>query len=154
MTARLRAALLLAISAVPLAAQGRILPASSGTTLKFCAVPGLSFTVRLDSAIAPGTPTAMGTSTLAASATNRGLHNDADEVVYFMNSGGRAYVGTDTVNAERGLVFFIPRGVAHGFMSPADHAMEFLWIIYPQGSSKPFRQNGIAPTAPCPGETR
>ena len=133
---------------------GRILPRDSGTPLIFCAAPGLSVELRLDSLIASGTPIAMGTAELAAGASNTGTHRDTDESVYFLTSGGRTFVGKDTVMIEAGLMLWVPRGVAHGFWSPPDRPVRFVWVNFPQALAQRFRQSGVAPDTHCATQSR
>lgn len=133
--------------------RGHVLPPQSGTPLVFCTAPGLSVDLRLDSTVAPGTPVAMGTGELAAGASNVGRHPETDEVIYFLTAGGRAFVATDTAMVEPGLMLYIPRGVTHGFLSPPDQPMRFVWVNVPQMLAQRFRANGVAPGTVCPPRT-
>lgn len=135
---------------VPSVSTARILPRASGTPLMFCTSPGLSVELRLDSLIAHGTPIAMGTAELAAGASNTGTHRDADEAIYFLTAGGRAFVAKDTTLIEPGLMLWVPRGVVHGFLSAADQPVRFVWVNFPQALAQRFRQSGVTPGTPCP----
>lgn len=131
------------------ASAGRTLPRASGTPLMFCSAPGLSVELRLDSLLAPGTPIAMGTAELAAEGANTGMHRDTDEAIYFLSAGGRAFVGTDTTAIEPGLMLWVPRGVVHGFRSPTDQSLRFVWVNFPQELAQRFRQSGVPPGTAC-----
>lgn len=139
-----------AVAAPAAAAHARVLPPESGTRLIFCNAPGLSVDVRLDSVTAPGAPAAMGTAELAAGASNVGTHRDADEMLYFLTTGGRAFVAGDTVDVQPGLMMYVPRGVPHGFWSPPRSPIRFVWANQPQSFTRLFRTRGVAPGTPCP----
>jgi mannose-6-phosphate isomerase-like protein (cupin superfamily) len=86
----------------------------------------------------------------AAGASNTGAHRDTDEAIYFLSAGGRTFVGTDTTTVEPGLMLWVPRGVRHGFFSPADRPMRFIWVNFPHALALRFRESGVTPGAPCP----
>ena len=141
-----------AVTSLPIPAHGdaRVLSADQAPSLAFCSAPGLRVSIRLDSVITPTAAIAMGTAELAAGAVNIGVHRDTDEAIYFLTSGGRAFVAADTVAVQSGLMLYVPRGVTHGFWSPADEAMRFLWVNYPQALAQSFRARGVTPGAACP----
>ena len=91
----------------------------------------------------------MGTAEVDAGKSNAGTHNDTDEITYFLNSGGRAFVVNDTVTIEPGLMLWVPRGVSHGFISAPDRAIRFIWVTFPKGLAQRFRRNGVAPGVSC-----
>jgi mannose-6-phosphate isomerase-like protein (cupin superfamily) len=130
-------------------ADARVLHPNTGTKLVFCTAPGLSIDLRLDSLVAASTPVAMGTAQVAAGHSNVGTHRDTDEVVYFLSTGGRAFVGSDTTTVVSDLMLYIPRGVRHGFLSAPDTSIRFVWVNVPTSLAKAFRRSGVAPGTAC-----
>ena len=129
---------------------GTIVLPAGGTPLKFCDAPALSVNIKIDSLTAGAARFAMGTATLAAGGSNSGTHRGEDEAIYFLRGAGRTFVGTDTVAVEAGLMLFVPQGVRHGFFNTGATALEFIWVIVPQGLAARFREGGIPPGKACP----
>jgi mannose-6-phosphate isomerase-like protein (cupin superfamily) len=132
------------------AANGSVIPAHAGTQLVFCRSPGLSVNIKIDSASTGATRFAVGMAELAAGGLNAAAHANNDEAIYFLTAGGRAFVGTDTTEIHPGLMLYIPQGVHHGFVSPVDRPVRFVWMIAPQELAQGFRVRGVAPGSPCP----
>jgi mannose-6-phosphate isomerase-like protein (cupin superfamily) len=132
------------------AAHGSVIPAHAGTPLIFCRSPGLSVNIKVDSASTRATRFAAGTAELAAGAVNAAAHTNNDEAIYFLTAGGRAFVGTDTIEIHPGLMLYVPQGLHHGFVSPPDRPVRFVWMIAPQELARGFRARGVPPGSACP----
>lgn len=130
--------------------RGLIVPPSGGTALIFCSSPGLSVILKVDSVSSGGTRMAVGTAAIAVGASNAGTHRDVDEVLYFLEGRGRAFVGADTTDVVPGLTMYVPQGVRHGFVNTGTSPLRFLWSISPQGLASSFRSHGVAPGTGCP----
>lgn len=133
---------------------GRLLAPGPHEGLKFCASPGLSVRLLVDSIAVGPVPFAMGTAAIAPGGTNAGVHPAEDEATYFLRGEGRAFIGADTVSVTPGLVAYVPRGVRHGFISTGSSPLEFLWVVSPPGLASRFRETGLAADASCPPRTR
>lgn len=132
------------------AERGLFIEPSGGTTLLFCSAPSLSVTLKVDSASTGGTRIAMGTAAIAVGGSNAGTHRDVDEVNYFLEGQGRAFIGSDTTDIRPGLVMYVPQGVRHGFANTGNSPLRFVWSIAPQGLASGFRSRGVAPGTVCP----
>jgi uncharacterized RmlC-like cupin family protein len=106
--------------------------------------------IKVDSASTGATRFAAGTAELAAGAVNAAAHANNDEAIYFLTSGGRAFVGTDTTEIHPGLMLYVPHGVHHGFLSGPDRPVQFVWMIAPQDLARGFRARGVPPGSACP----
>jgi len=71
----------------------------------------------VDSVFTGSTRFAMGTAEIAVGGSNAGTHGDVDEINYFLEGQGRAFIGVDTVDVRPGLVMYVPQGVRHGFVN-------------------------------------
>lgn len=129
--------------------RGSFIQASEGTALIFCSSPGLSVTLKVDSVSTGATRIAMGTAEISAGGSNAGTHPDVDEVNYFLDGQGRAFIGVDTADVRPGLVMYVPQGVRHGFLNTGSGPLRFAWTIVPQGLAKSFRSRGVAPGTVC-----
>jgi mannose-6-phosphate isomerase-like protein (cupin superfamily) len=129
--------------------RGSFIQASEGTALIFCSSPGLSVTLKVDSVSTGATRIAMGTAEISAGGSNAGTHRDVDEVNYFLDGQGRAFIGVDTVDVRPGLVMYVPQGVRHGFLNTGSGPLRFAWTIVPQGLAKSFRSRGVAHGTVC-----
>lgn len=129
--------------------RGSFIQPSGGTALIFCSSPGLSVTLKVDSVSAGATRIAMGTAEISAGGFNAGTHRAVDEVNYFLDGQGRAFIGVDTTDVRPGLVMYVPQGVRHGFLNTGSGPLRFAWAIVPQGLAKSFRSRGVAPGTVC-----
>ena len=131
------------------APSGLFVQPSAGTSLIFCSSPGLSVTLKVDSVSTGGSRLAMGTAEIAVGTSNAGTHPDVDEVNYFLDGQGRAFIGVDTIDVRPGLVMYVPQGVRHGFINTGVGPLRFAWTIAPQALANGFRARGVAPGTPC-----
>lgn len=129
--------------------RGLFVQPSGGTALIFCSSPGLFVTLKVDSVSSVATRMAMGTAEIAVGGSNAGTHRDVDEVNYFLEGQGRAFIGADTVDVIPGLSMYVPQGVHHGFVNTGIIPLRFVWSIAPQGLAGSFRSRGVAPGTPC-----
>lgn len=129
--------------------RGLFVQPSGGTALIFCSSPGLSVMLKVDSVSSAATRIAMGTAEIAVGGSNAGTHRDVDEVNYFLEGQGRAFIGVDTVDVRPGLSMYVPQGVRHGFVNTGNSPLRFVWSITPQGLASSFRSRGVAPGTPC-----
>ncbi len=123
---------------------------SEGEHLVFCSAPELSVTIKVDSVATGATRFAMGTAELAANDSNAGVHEDVDEVVFFLEGRGRAFVAEDTVAVRSGLTMYVPQGIWHGFINTTEAVMRFVWVVSPEGLAQRFRSAGLPPGSDCP----
>ncbi len=129
---------------------GAVIPPDEGEKLIFCGAPGLSATIKVDSASTGATRLAMGTAEIAARSSNVGVHRDEDEVVFFYRGSGSAILGSDTVPTEPGTTMFVPRGLRHGFINPGDSSLVFVWVVVPGSLAQRFRSVGRPVGRSCP----
>lgn len=131
-------------------ASGAVIPLHAGTPLLFCRAPGLSVNIKIDSTSTGATRFAAGTGEVAAGGENAGAHSTNDEAIYFLSAGGRAFVGSDSTDIQPGVMLYVPQGVGHGFASPPDGPVRFVWMIAPQALARAFRSSGVPPGTACP----
>jgi mannose-6-phosphate isomerase-like protein (cupin superfamily) len=126
---------------------------TEGEHLVFCSAPELSVTIKVDSVATGATRFAMGTAELAANDSNAGVHQGVDEVVFFLEGRGLAFVEDDTVAVRSGLTVYVPQGVWHGFINTTAAVMRFVWVVSPQGLAQDFRSVGLPPGSECPPDS-
>lgn len=133
---------------------GAVLQPWEGERLTFCDSPELSVTIKVDSAVTGAKRFSMGTGVLAPRTSNasRG-HRTVDELIYFVRGRGWSVVGTDTVPVHPGTTLYLPQGIPHAFINPADEVMEFVWVDAPGGFAESLRSVGVPPGAACPSPT-
>src|SRR5687768_5524700 len=79
------------------------------------------------------------------------VHDDEDEVHYYLEGDVVVTCGEDTFKAEAGSLAFLPKGVPHALRFGETAPGRWLWIS-PQNRDDLFREAGVPTSKPEPAE--
>ena len=80
----------------------------------------------------------------------RGVHRDADEVLYVVRGRGKAIIGDRTIPIEPGSMMFVPQDAPHGLSNDSDEQpLEYVVVHSPQASAAGFRRRAALPGPYC-----
>lgn len=127
-----------------------IVPPGEGERLRYCELP-LVLTLKVESGINPGARLRASSGTLSRG-EERGVHLDADEVLYVVRGRGQAIVGDETIALQPGSIMFVPQDTAHGLINSNDEPLEYFVVHSPQASAAGFRRRAAVPGPHCSGQ--
>lgn len=79
------------------------------------------------------------------------VHDDEDEVHYYLEGHVTIKCGEETFKAEAGTLAFLPKGVPHALTFDESAPGRWLWLP-PVEHDDLFREAGVPATEPEPGE--
>ena len=126
-----------------------IVPPGEGERLRYCEIP-LVLTLKVESGINPGARLRASAGALSRG-EERGVHLDADEVLYVVRGHGQAIVGDETIAVQPGSIMFVPQDTPHGLINPNDEPLEYFVVHSPQASAAGFRRRAAVPGPHCSG---
>ena len=129
-----------------------VVPPGEGERLRYCELP-LVLTLKVESETIPVARLRAATGVLSKG-EERGVHRDADEVLYVVGGRGRALIGDQTTALQAGSVMFVPQDTPHGLINTDDEPLEYFVVHSPQASAAGFRRRAAVPGPHCAGHFR
>ena len=126
-----------------------VVPPGVGERLVYCELP-LVLTLKVESESNPVARLRAAGGVLRKG-EERGVHRDADEVLYVVRGRGQAIIGEETIAVQPGSMMFVPQDTPHGMINASDEPLEYFVVHSPQASAAGFRRRAAVPGPHCSG---